>query len=120
MKATEIVAIYEDIEVLDLILKSLSEQTYSGTDDGSDISIKEFIKNLPYNNILHSTQKDIGWQKNKSINNTIKISKEKLLIFLDGVCIPYSNFIENYLFSAKPKTALSDEFVCKNGIKKFD
>ena len=113
MKATVIVAIYKDIEALDLILKSLSEQTYSGSyeiivaEDGSDISVKEFIKNLPYNNILHTTQKDVGWQKNKSINNAIKISKGELLIFLDGDCIPYSNFIENYLLSAKPKTALA-------------
>nr|MCH9812530.1 glycosyltransferase [Campylobacterota bacterium] len=113
MKATVIVAIYKDIEALNLILNALLNQTYTGdyeviiAEDGSDADVKAFMKSLSTSQVLHTTQKDEGWQKNKSINNALKIAKGELIIFLDGDCIPYSNFIENYLQFATPKTVLA-------------
>ncbi len=107
-----IVAIYKDIESLDLILKSLAEQTYQKNfeiivaEDGEDEEVKTFIKSLPYTNIVHTTQEDLGWRKNKSLNNAIKHSSGQLLIFLDGDCIPYSTLIENYALQASEKTVL--------------
>lgn len=107
-----IVAIYKDIEALNLIINSLNNQTYKGSyeiivaEDGENKEIFNYIQQLPYKNIVHTTQKDLGWRKNKSLNNAIKISKGSLLIFLDGDCVPYSNLIENYSKLAKNKTIL--------------
>lgn len=107
-----IVAVYKDINSLDLILKSLNNQTYKHTyevivaEDGEDADVANFINSLPYKNLLHTTQKDEGWRKNKSLNNAIRHSKGDLLIFLDGDCIPYSDLIENYVSQAREKTVL--------------
>jgi cellulose synthase/poly-beta-1,6-N-acetylglucosamine synthase-like glycosyltransferase len=102
MKISVIIAIYKDIEALELILDSLAKQSYPKdfeiiiAEDGEDKSVKNFISNLSYSNIIHTTQIDNGWQKNKSLNNAINSSSGEFLIFLDGDCIPYSNFVENY------------------------
>ena len=111
-KASIIVAIYKDIEALDLILKSLYNQTYKGeyevivAEDGSDKKVKKFIDSLNYKNLIHTTQKDEGWRKNKSLNNAIRHSSGELLIFLDGDCIPYDNLIQNYVAMTEDKTVL--------------
>jgi len=112
MKISVIVAIYKDIQALDLILESLSKQTYQDdfeiiiAEDGEDINVKKFVDSLKYDNIIHTTQKDLGWRKNKSLNNAIKHSSGNLLIFLDGDCIPYSNLVENYALNTSDKTVL--------------
>ncbi len=112
MKVSVIVAIYKDIEALELILDSLYKQTYQGeyevivAEDGEDITVKNFVDSLTYPNLLHTTQKDEGWRKNKSLNNAIRHSSGDLLIFLDGDCIPYSQFIENYAKIKEDKTVL--------------
>ena len=112
MRVSVIVAIYKDIQALDLILNSLANQTYQDefeiiiAEDGEDIEVKKFIDSLPYNNLIHTTQKDLGWQKNKSLNNAIRESSGSLLIFLDGDCIPYSNLVENYILNSSNKTVL--------------
>jgi len=112
MKISVIVAIYKDIEALELILDSLDNQSFDGefeiivAEDGRDIDVKNFISKLAYKNIIHTTQDDNGWQKNKSLNNAIKHSSGDFLIFLDGDCIPYSNFIEGYSKHIEEKTVL--------------
>lgn len=112
MKISVIIAIYKDIESLDLILKSLANQTYRESfeiiiaEDGNSVEVRDFVSSLSYKNILHTTQIDNGWQKNRSLNNAIKESSGELLIFLDGDCIPYSNLVENYEKNADKKTIL--------------
>ena len=107
-----IIAIYEDIEALELILDSLLNQTYESdyeiivAEDGEDEAVQKYIQSLKYNHIIHTRQKDEGWRKNKSLNNAIKHSNGELLIFLDGDCIPYSDLIENYVLQAEDKTVL--------------
>lgn len=112
MKVSVVIAIYKDTEALALILEALNEQTYQKNfeiiiaEDGQNKKVKDFITNLPYQNIIHTTQEDNGWQKNKSLNNAIKVSSGELLIFLDGDCIPYSNLVENYVKNTHKKTIL--------------
>lgn len=107
-----IVAIYKDIEALDLILESLYNQTYTGeyevivAEDGENEDVKKYVSSLNYKNLIHTTQKDEGWRKNKSLNNAIRNSHGELLIFLDGDCIPYSNLIENYVKLKEKNTVL--------------
>ena len=113
MKATVVIAIYKDIEALDLILKSLFNQSYQEefeiivAEDGCDLNVKRYIDKLSHPNLLHTTQEDLGWRKNRSLNNAIRIAKGDMIIFLDGDCIPYSNFVENYIKYFAPKRVLA-------------
>lgn len=113
MKASIIIAIYKDIQALELILDALCQQSTKEpyeiivAEDGEDPKVKAFIESYPADNLHHTTQKDEGWKKNSSLNNAINISQGELLIFLDGDCIPYHDLVENYLQSSQEKTALA-------------
>lgn len=105
MKVSLIVAVYKDVEGLELILNSCSQQSYTHfevvvAEDGESKEMKEFI-NLAREKyafeILHTTQEDNGVRKSRSQNNGIRASRGEYLIFIDGDCLLYSNFIENHL-----------------------
>jgi len=100
MKVSIIISVYKDTEALELILKNLSKQTYKEfeiivSEDGNSQEMKSFLLNHP--NVKHVYQEDIGWRKNKALNNAIKHTSGEYLIFIDGDVIPYSNFIENHI-----------------------
>ena len=42
------------------------------------------------------TQEDLGWQKKKALNNTIRTIDADYFIFIDGDCVLHPNFIENH------------------------
>lgn len=115
MKVNVVVAVYKDVEVLELILKSLARQTYKNfeavvVEDGNAKAMKNFIefakKKFDFG-IVHTFQKDIGVRKARSQNNGLLVSSGEYLIFIDGDCIPYSNFIEGHVFLSQPKHVLS-------------
>jgi glycosyltransferase involved in cell wall biosynthesis len=105
MKVSLIIAVYKDVEALELILDSCSQQSYADfevivAEDGESKEMKEFITlaRQKYTfEILHTTQEDNGVQKSRSQNNGIRASRGEYLIFIDGDCLLYSNFIENHL-----------------------
>ena len=105
MKVSVIVAVYKDIQALEIIFDSLLNQTYKDfeivvAEDGNSKEMTEFIKEskeIYTFSIIHTTQKDNGVQKSKSQNNGIKASLGEYLIFIDGDCILYSDFIKNHL-----------------------
>jgi glycosyltransferase involved in cell wall biosynthesis len=105
VKVSIIVAVYKDIEALGLIFDSLVYQTYKNfeivvAEDGESDTMSKFIRSSKekYNfDIVHTTQEDNGVRKSNSQNNGIKASTGEYLIFIDGDCILYSNFIENHL-----------------------
>lgn len=105
MKVSVIVAVYKDAEALELILHSLSNQTYLNfevivAEDGKSEIMKKCIKEAQKKHIfsiIHATQEDKGVRKSVSQNNAIKASSGEYLIFIDGDCILYHNFIENHL-----------------------
>jgi len=105
MKVSLIIAVYKDIESLKLVLDSCKLQTYTDfevivAEDGQSEEMKTFIalaKQKYTFDIIHTTQEDNGVQKSKSQNNGIRASKGEYLIFIDGDCLLYSNFIENHL-----------------------
>jgi glycosyltransferase involved in cell wall biosynthesis len=106
MKVSLIIAVYKDVEALNLIFKSLENQTYKNfevvvAEDGESDVMASAIRHTrsKYSfEILHTTQKDNGVQKSKSQNNAIRASKGEYLIFIDGDCLLYSKFIENHVF----------------------
>ena len=115
MKVSIIVAVYKDVEALELIFDSLVYQTYKNfeiivAEDGESDIMKQFIESAKnrYNfDIIHTTQEDIGVRKSRSQNNGIKASTGEYLIFIDGDCILYSNFIQNHLALSGQKNIIT-------------
>lgn len=132
-KATLIISFYNNFLFLKLVFAGLERQTFKNfeiiiADDGSDEKYKKQI--IEYNknsslNIKHLWHKDIGWRKNKILNQAIVASKANYLIFIDGDCIPHRYFIEEHLRNRENRTALagrrvnlskkvSDKLTCEN------
>ena len=115
MKVSVIIAVYKDIEALELIFESLVYQTYKNfeiviAEDGrSDIMNKfTILAKAKYNfSIIHTTQEDLGVRKSKSQNNGIKAAQGEYLIFIDGDCILYSDFIENHIALSAEKHVIT-------------
>lgn len=112
MKVSLIIAVYKDLEALTLIIESLKNQSYKNfeviiAEDGQDSKIKDFIESVADLNIIHITQEDIGVRKSRSQNNGIKNSSGEYLIFIDGDCILYSDFIERHLALGSPSHIIS-------------
>jgi len=100
-----IIAVYKDTEALNVILNSLTTQTYENfeviiAEDGEDANMRNFVKSWQDKanfDIIHTTQEDIGIRKSKSQNNAIRNSNGDYLIFIDGDCVLYSNFIKYHV-----------------------
>ncbi|QOY51423.1 glycosyltransferase [Candidatus Sulfurimonas baltica] len=112
MKVSIIVAVYKDVESLALIIKALHNQTYKNfevviAEDGNSPQMQEYIKTIENLEVIHTAQEDIGVRKARSQNNGLLASSGEYLIFIDGDCIPYSNFVEGHVFLSENKTALS-------------
>lgn len=85
-----------------MVLDALVYQTYSDfeiiiSEDGSNDEMASFVKSYKsLQPITHVTQEDIGWQKNKALNNAVRNSKGDYLIFIDGDCVLHHRFIEEH------------------------
>ena len=111
--STIIISVYKDIEALGLILDSLGNQTYSTnqiiiSEDGNSKEMEEFVSSYTKHstNLLHLSQPDEGWQKNRALNRAITASTGEYLIFIDGDCIPYPQFVEEHLKLQEPNSVL--------------
>ncbi|HEX5328611.1 glycosyltransferase [Sulfuricurvum sp.] len=111
--STIIISVYKDTEALGLILDSLTNQTYPVdqiivSEDGNSKEMETFVASYTQrlNNILHLSQSDDGWRKNRALNRAIVASKGEYLIFIDGDCIPYPQFIEEHLKLQEPNSVL--------------
>ncbi|MGF1778454.1 glycosyltransferase [Vibrio nomapromontoriensis] len=108
-KASVIVAFYNNLDVLSVVLKALQNQTESDfevviADDGSRPEVVEQLKikidNSPLS-IQHIWHEDAGFRKNRCLNLCVKASRSEYLIFIDGDCVPQSHFVEDHLSEAK-------------------
>ncbi len=106
MKASIIVAVYKDIQALDLIVKALENQTYKNfelivAEDAQNDVMREYIRSVQSISIKHTFQEDKGVRKARSQNNGVLAAEGDLLIFIDGDCIPYSTFVESHVTLAQ-------------------
>ena len=115
MQASIIVSYYKNLSNLEIILHALNNQTAKNafevivSEDDDDLSTKNFLNSIKANlhyTITHTSQKDEGFQKCKSLNNAIKISNSDFLIFIDGDCVPHKKFVANYLKCKKANVVL--------------
>jgi GT2 family glycosyltransferase len=105
-----IVSVYKNVGSLNIILKSLENQTILPdeiliSEDGNSTVMKEFVEKLNIKNIKikHLTCEDNGWRKNAALNKAIKESIGEYLVFIDGDVVPHKRFIEGHLYWSKPK-----------------
>lgn len=102
MRVSVIAAIYKDIQALQLIIDALINQTYKNielvvAEDNNNPEVAEYLTTVSGIDILHTTQEDIGIRKARSQNNAILKSTGDYLIFIDGDCIPYPDFISSHV-----------------------
>lgn len=112
MKVSVIVAVYKDIDALDMVVQSLKEQTYKNfelviAEDAQNKEMKEYIETIKNIEVKHTFQEDMGVRKSRSQNNGVLASSGEYLIFVDGDCILAPNFIESHAFLAKKGCALA-------------
>lgn len=117
MRASLIIAVYDNIVFLKTVLDSLRFQTVKDfeviiAEDGENEAIKNFIRNYKFEQPWqHLTQKDEGWRKNKAMNMAIRAAKADWLIFIDGDCVLHERFIEMHLRYAAENTILAGKRV---------
>lgn len=113
MKVSLIISVYKNIEDLHIVLQALQFQTYTDfeiivSEDGQDMAMWSFLRQ--YNQrrkVIHITQPDKGWRKNRALNNAIRHSSGEYLIFIDGDCILHHKFIEHHVAHARPDRILA-------------
>jgi glycosyltransferase involved in cell wall biosynthesis len=102
MKISVIVTVYNRLEYLKNIIKSLKSQNKMPyeliiADDGSSENIFEYIENEFEEclfRIKHVYQRDIGFRLARSRNNGARESEGDYLVFLDQDCIIPKDFLE--------------------------
>lgn len=113
-KVSLIISVYNKVKELDLIFYALSVQSFKNfevivAEDGRGLGMKEFIEEwsgkitFP---VRHITQEDKGFRKNIILNEAIRNSSSDYLIFIDGDCIPHSDFIKAHFENKEDNTVL--------------
>lgn len=109
LNTTLIISFYNRFDFLEKILISLKCQSYSNfevvvAEDNNAQQTIDFINNiskqLPFN-VFHVSQPDNGFRKNKILNKAVVKSNGDYLIFIDGDCLPHSDFISQHMKYAK-------------------
>ncbi len=115
MKASIIIAFYNKINFLNLVLAGFKRQTESNfeiiiADDGSSESIVKEIKSTLQDHpfpVKHIWHEDKGWRKNIILNKAIQKASTDYLIFIDSDCIPHRHFIREHLINRESGKILS-------------
>ncbi len=78
------------------------------SEDGDSQEMREFLAGYESNlTIVHLTQEDKGWRKNRALNRAIAAASGDYLIFIDGDCVLHTRFIQNHARLASPKHVLA-------------
>ncbi len=124
-EASLVIAFYNNLEYLRLVLAGAERQSFNNfeviiADDGSLPECAEEIEKLskklsfPLKHIWHD---DKGWRKNKILNQAILAAASNYLIFIDGDCVPHSEFIREHFENREKGVCLTGRRV--NLSKKF-
>ena len=112
--ATIIIAFYNNIRNLRLVLAGLERQTTTHfevlvADDGSRAEVVAEVEQIQQQSkltIRYLWQRDCGWQKNVMLNKAVVAAQTDYLIFIDGDCIPDDRFVAEHLKSSELGFAL--------------
>jgi len=109
MKVSLIISVYKNVDALRVVLDALRYQTFTDfeiiiSEDGVHEPMASFTKSYScLQPIVHLTQPDEGWRKNRALNNAIRNAKGDYLIFIDGDCVLHHRFIEEHRRLASEK-----------------
>lgn len=114
-KATVILAFYNKVNYLELVLAGLERQTAKDfdvivADDGSAAEVVneiERIASISELSIIHLWQKDAGFRKNKMLNYAVEAAGSEYLIFMDADCIPHPEFVNEHLMNKETSYCLT-------------
>ena len=113
--ATVVVSTYNRPHYLVRTLQGFEQQTFRDfeliiADDGSDATSRaaadDFLKQSPLV-VSRVWQEDEGFRKTKILNKAVEAARTDYLIFTDGDCVPFPDFVELHLHYRAPKTFLS-------------
>ena len=110
MSISVIISAYKDYCSLDKVLAAYSAQTLMPSEiiiaeDGQSQKIAHLVNKwrlLLKTSLLHVTQEDCGFRKNKILNKAIKVSTGSQLIFTDQDILPRNDFIAMHNKLLKP------------------
>ncbi len=114
MKASVIISYYKNLGFLKLILKSLMLQTEQdfeviiAEDDNTQETVS-FLKEQQkecFFALEHCRQENLGFRKNKILNQAVLKAKADYLILIDGDCVLHKEFVAAHLKYSKPNTVL--------------
>jgi glycosyltransferase involved in cell wall biosynthesis len=115
IKTSLIISYYNRTDYLKLILAALERQIFKDfeiiiADDGSTEEnirqIEKLTPQIPYS-LIHLWHEDKGFRKNIILNRAILTARSDYLIFIDGDCIPHSEFIREHYENRRKKTCLT-------------
>ena len=109
MKIALLISTYNWPEALNVVLKSLKEQTVLPhelliADDGSNEETTNLIEKYKgefATKVKHIWQEDNGFRKSAVLNKAIAATDAAYIIQIDGDCILHSHFIKDHLAGAK-------------------
>jgi len=115
LKASVIISTYNLPNYLKLVLNALKDQDVSDfeiiiADDGSKPDTRALIADMQPNfpiALHHVWQDDIGFRVATIRNKAAAISKGEYLIFIDGDCIPLTNFVRRHIALAEKNWFIS-------------
>jgi len=117
MKCSIIISVYKNTRFLDVVLASLVLQTEQDfevivSEDGESEEMRTFLQQWPLKQpLLHLTQTDEGWRKNRALNRAILAAKTEHLVFIDGDCVLHPRFIEMHVRYFRPDAILGGKRV---------
>jgi cellulose synthase/poly-beta-1,6-N-acetylglucosamine synthase-like glycosyltransferase len=107
-KTTIIISVYNDTVALRAIFEALTLQSEKSfaiivSEDGESQGMAKEVSAARdiFPNIIHLTQPDQGFLKNRALNKAVLASPTEHLIFIDGDCVPHPQFIAGHLAYAK-------------------
>jgi glycosyltransferase involved in cell wall biosynthesis len=110
-----IISVYNRFDYLQLVLAGLERQRLWDfeviiADDGSNNTFAGQLKNLipllPFP-LIHIRQEDKGFRKNKILNKAITAASSDYLVFIDGDCVPHSQFLNEHSHYRKKNVCLT-------------
>jgi len=116
-----IITTYNRPEALSVVLESLSKQIAFPleiivADDGSKEPTKKIIKYWQEKlacPLIHVWQKDEGFRAAAARNKAAAVSSGSYLVFLDGDCVVFPNFIKNHTNLAEPsRMVMGSRILC--------
>lgn len=100
-----VVSVYNRDDFLRVVLTSIAQQSSQNfeliiAEDGQHDVIAQVVSDFALQShlsIKHLTQEDIGFRKNKILNQAICASEGQILIFIDGDCILHKYYVATML-----------------------